>query len=56
MSPGKDDKPDLVDNADADLVEYKFAHDRDNLYTYFRSRGVIGRRSSPCGPVYSAPR
>src|SRR5258708_3760731 len=39
----KDDKPGLVDNPDADLLEYKFTHDKDNLYAYFRARGVIGR-------------
>jgi hypothetical protein len=39
----KDDKPEPVDNPDADLLEYKFTHDKDNLYAYFRARGVIGR-------------
>src|SRR6266478_4573047 len=39
----KDDKPEAVDNPDTDLLEYKFTHDKDNLYAYFRARGVIGR-------------
>jgi hypothetical protein len=38
----KDDKPDLVDNPDTDLLEFKFTHDKENLYAYFRSRGKIG--------------
>jgi hypothetical protein len=39
----RDDKPDAVDHPDVDLLEYKFTHDKENLYAYFRSRGVIGR-------------
>jgi hypothetical protein len=39
----KDDRPGHVDHADVDLVEYKFAHDADNLFAYFKARGVIGR-------------
>lgn len=39
----KNDQPGLVEHEDIDLIEYKFAHDKDNLYAYFRSRGVIGR-------------
>ena len=27
---------------DVDLLEYKFTHDENNLYAYFRSRGNIG--------------
>jgi hypothetical protein len=38
---GRDDAPTLVDHADADLVEFKVAHDADNLYFYFRARGRI---------------
>jgi hypothetical protein len=30
------------DHPDIDIVEYKFTHDENNLYAYFRSRGVIG--------------
>jgi hypothetical protein len=30
------------DHPDIDILEYKFAHDEQNLYAYFRSRGVIG--------------
>ena len=39
----KDDTPDAVDHPDADLLEYKVAHDDENLYFYLRSRGQIGR-------------
>lgn len=39
----KDDRPAAVDHPDADLLEYKFAHDGDNVYAYFKSRGIIGR-------------
>jgi hypothetical protein len=40
---GRFDKPVLVDHADVDILEVKFAHDAENLYAYFKSRGVIGR-------------
>jgi hypothetical protein len=40
---GKSDVPDRVDHANVDLLEYKFTHDADNLYAYFKARGVIGR-------------
>jgi hypothetical protein len=30
------------DYPDIDIVEYKFTHDENNLYAYFKSRGVIG--------------
>ncbi len=30
------------DHPDVDILEYKFAHDEQNLYAYFRARGVIG--------------
>jgi hypothetical protein len=39
---GRDDKPSHVEHADVDLLEYKFTHDADNLYAYFKARGVIG--------------
>ena len=32
-----------MDHEDVDLLEFKFTHDEDNFYGYFRSRGVIGR-------------
>lgn len=37
------DVPDYVDHEDVDLLEFKFTHDEDSFYGYFRSRGVIGR-------------
>jgi len=41
------DQPDgvplYVQHEDVDLVEYKFTHDAENLYAYFRATGVIGR-------------
>ena len=40
---GRDDKPEQVEHPDVDLVEYKLTHDADNLYAYFKARGVIGR-------------
>lgn len=33
---------DNPDHPDVDILEYKFAHDEQNLYAYFRGRGVIG--------------
>jgi hypothetical protein len=30
------------DHPDIDILEYKFTHDHQNLYAYFRARGVIG--------------
>ncbi len=43
---GATDVPAYVDHPDVDLIEYKFSHDEDNLYGYFRSRGQIGRTSN----------
>jgi hypothetical protein len=40
---GPGDKPEHVEHADVDLLEYKLTHDADNLYAYFKARGVIGR-------------
>ncbi len=37
------DVPFPVAHEDVDLLEYKFTHDEENLYAYFRSAGVIGR-------------
>ena len=36
------DTPVLVNHPDVDLLEFKVTHDRNNLYAYFRSKGVIG--------------
>ncbi len=38
-----DGVPTYVQHEDVDLVEYKFTHDEENLYAYFRATGVIGR-------------
>jgi hypothetical protein len=40
---GLNDTPGHVEHADVDLLEYKFTHDAENLYAYFRARGQIGR-------------
>jgi hypothetical protein len=40
---GQFDTPNYVNHPDVDLLEYKFAHDEQDLYAYFRSRGQIGR-------------
>jgi hypothetical protein len=55
---GRDDKPDHVEHPDVDLVEYKLTHDADNLYAYFKARGVIGRTQAaapgkPAGRYYA---
>src|SRR5580704_15226386 len=55
---GPDDKPRHVEHADVDLLEYKLTHDADNLYAYFRARGVIGRSRvgnfvAPAGRYYA---
>ncbi len=39
----RNEMPALVENADADLVEYRVTHDTENLYFFFRSRGQISR-------------
>jgi hypothetical protein len=44
-----DDKPNPVDHPDADLVEYRVAHDAENLYFYVRSRGQVGRTQKAVG-------
>src|SRR5262249_52107289 len=54
----KDDKPKPVEHADVDILEYKFTHDADNLYAYFKARGVIGRTQTagpgkPAGRYYA---
>jgi hypothetical protein len=39
---GRFDTPAHVNHADVDILEYKVAHDSENLYAYFRARGSIG--------------
>lgn len=41
--PPLSEPPQYPDHADIDILEYKFTHDENNLYAYFRSRGVIGQ-------------
>ncbi len=36
------DTPRAINHPDVDILEYKFTHDEDSLYAYFRSTGVIG--------------
>ncbi len=40
---GPFDVPVYVQHEDVDLVEFKFTHDEENVYAYFRATGVIGR-------------
>lgn len=35
--------PEYRDHPDVDILEYKFTHDENNLYAYFKADGVIGR-------------
>jgi hypothetical protein len=54
----RDDRPAHVDHPDVDLLEYKFTHDAENLYAYFKARGVIGRTQTaaagkPAGRYYA---
>jgi hypothetical protein len=44
------DSPSAVDHPDADLLEYKAAHDAHTLYVYFRARGHIGRAAVSSDP------
>ncbi len=37
------DTPPYVDHQDVDLIEFKFTHDENNLYAYFKATGEIGR-------------
>jgi len=50
------DTPALVSHPDVDLLEYKFTHDKKNLYAYFRAVGEIGRTQNegdgPAGRYY----
>ena len=41
--PPLSENPQYPDHADVDILEYKFTHDENNLYAYFRARGVVGR-------------
>lgn len=41
--PPLSEPPLYPDHADIDILEYKFTHDENNLYAYFRSRGIIGQ-------------
>ena len=34
--------PSYVDHPDVDILEYKFTHDENNLYAYFKADGIIG--------------
>jgi hypothetical protein len=43
------DTPGHVEHADVDLLGYRFTHDAENLYAYFRARGVIGRTKQAAG-------
>lgn len=53
---GRYDTPGPVAHPDVDLLEFKFTHDRKNLYAYFRAAGVIGRTQhesqGPAGRYY----
>lgn len=40
---GQFDTPAYVNHPDVDVLEYKFAHDANNLYAYFKATGSIGR-------------
>jgi hypothetical protein len=35
--------PAAIAHPDVDLLEYKFTHDENNLYAYFRAAGIIGK-------------
>ncbi len=40
------DVPTAVNHPDVDLLEFKFTHDAENLYAYFRADGEIGRTNA----------
>ncbi len=52
---GPADIPRHVEHADVDILETKFSHDPENLYAYFKARGIIGR-TQPAGPGKKAGR
>jgi hypothetical protein len=39
---GQFDTPGYINHPDVDVVEYKFTHDENNLYAYFRTTGQVG--------------
>ncbi len=47
--------PGAVNHPDVDLREFKFTHDENNLYAYFRSAGVIGRTAQRPAGATSGP-
>jgi hypothetical protein len=47
----RDDQPNHVEHADVDILEYKLAHDEENLYAYFKARGMIGRTQVRNGKI-----
>ncbi|WP_339911720.1 hypothetical protein [Symmachiella dynata] len=48
----KNYKPKTVRNPGADLIEFKFTHDAENLYAYFKTTGKFGRtQRGATGPV-----
>lgn len=51
------DIPAPTDHPDVDIREFKFTHDENNLYAYFRATGVIGRtQNRPPGTTVSQGR
>lgn len=46
---GQFDTPAYVYHPDVDVLEYKFAHDANNLYAYFKATGSIGRTQQQSG-------
>jgi hypothetical protein len=42
----ENDVPAPVDHPDVDLLEFKFTHDNDNLYAWFRARGQLARTAN----------
>ena len=52
---GRTDIPKHVEHADVDILEYKFTHDAENVYAYFKARGQIGRTQA-AGPGKRAGR
>ncbi|MEX2306104.1 MAG: hypothetical protein WD738_00830 [Pirellulales bacterium] len=48
----------LANHPDVDVLEYKFTHDKHNLYAYFRAQGQVGRTqraadgNGPAGRFY----
>ena len=42
--------PGYRDHPDVDILEYKFTHDANNLYAYFKADGVIGKTKPESSP------